>query len=70
MNYENTPTVQYEGHEGEPIYYRVCPICGKYVKADDKSTIPQYLVSNATCKIHGRVAMPFACWASDLEGED
>jgi len=22
---------------------------------------------NATCAVHGRVKMPFACWASELE---
>ena len=61
--WEKTPTVCYGSGEDSPIYYRICPECGRYVKADDRSTIPQYLVANATCKIHGRVAMPFCDWA-------
>ncbi len=62
-NWEKTPTVQYGDGEDSPVYYRICPHCGRYVKADNHSTIPEYLESNATCKIHGRVAMPFCCWA-------
>lgn len=62
-SWENTPTVWYGEGEESPVYYRVCPVCGRYVKADDRSTIPEYLVANATCKTHGRVAMPFCCWA-------
>ena len=68
MDYsENTPIVVYGDGEYSPIYYRICPKCGRYVKADERSTIPQYLESNATCKVHGRVTMPFAGWAYDWE---
>ena len=62
-DWEKTPTVCYGSGEDSPIYYRICPICGKYVKADERSTIPEYLATNAICKIHGRVAMPFCGWA-------
>lgn len=64
---KNHPVVQYGSGEDTPIYYRICPKCGQFVIPDEKSTIPEYLESNATCKKHGRVKMPFACWLSDLE---
>ena len=64
---ENIPCVQYGTGEDAPIYYRVCPKCGRYVKADDISTIPEYLDTNALCKKCGRVSMPFAAWSCELE---
>lgn len=57
------PTVQYGRGEEAPIYYRVCPICGRFVRADDRSSIPEYVETNATCIVHGRVKMPFCGWA-------
>jgi len=61
------PWVQYGSGEASPIYYRLCPICGRFVKADGYSGLPEYVKENATCAVHGRVKMPFACWASELE---
>lgn len=66
---ENWPMVQYGKGEYSPVYFRVCPVCSRFVKADQRSTIPEYLKTNATCAVHGRVAMPFCCWASDAESE-
>ena len=66
-NWEDVPTVQYGTGCEAPIYYRVCPVCGKYVKADDVSTIPEYLKTNAICKKHGRVAMPFCYWGEEVD---
>lgn len=66
--YENTPIVIYGNERDEsPMFYRVCPICGRFVKADDATQIPEYLRDkpNATCKKCGRVQMPFAGWWSD-----
>jgi hypothetical protein len=68
-DWENVPTVQYGHREDSPIYFRICPECFRYVKPDEKSTIPEYLESNATCKKHGRVKMPFCAWASDYEDD-
>lgn len=64
---DKTPCVQYGAGEDSPIYYRVCPICGRFVKADKQSTIPEHLETNAVCKVHGRVAMPFCTWATEEE---
>ena len=56
--------IQYGAPEG-PTFIPVCPICGRFVKAD-----PEMFVSeegefdrdakNATCKKDGRVQMLFA----------
>lgn len=62
---ENTPVILYEGIGGEfPVYYRVCPKCGRYVKADERTKLPEYQGNepNATCKKCGRVQMPFCGW--------
>ena len=68
---ENTPTVMYRSrYDSEvPVFYRICPICGRYVKADDRTKIPEYLGTepNATCKKCGRVQMPFCTWWYDEE---
>ena len=62
---ENTPVTIYgDGIDDSPAYFRVCPKCGRYVKADDATRIPEYQGKepNATCKRCGRVQMPFAFW--------
>lgn len=67
---ENTPIVVYGREPDEsPVFWRVCPKCGRYVRADDKSKIPEYLHQdpNATCKRCGRVQMPFCGWWSEEE---
>ena len=68
--YEKSPTVMYGRLDGEsPIFYAVCPKCGRFVKSDEMSKIPEYLRDepNATCKKCGRVQMPFAGWYEDME---
>ena len=65
---ENTPTVSYWSVSGDnPIYYRICPKCGRFVKPDDNVKLPEYQQDepNATCKKCGRVQMPFCCWEAD-----
>ena len=57
----------YEGpfasYEGGALFARCCPVCNRFVKADDTVTINglEVLVeqTNATCSTHGRVEMPF-----------
>lgn len=69
---ENTPTIMYGPHEGEyHVYFRVCPNCGRYVKADETCRIPEYQGKepNATCKKCGRVQMPFCTWVPEDEDE-
>lgn len=66
---ENWPTVQYGTGCEAPIFYRVCPICSRFVKADNMSRMPEYVESNATCKVHGRVAMPFCYWGEEAGNE-
>lgn len=46
------------------VFERVCPQCGKFVKADDTIQFGgkfehQPLPPTATCSQHGRVDMPF-----------
>ncbi len=71
---EYTPTVLYVDRYDEysPVFYRVCPNCGRFVKADEKTQIPEYLGEkpNATCKKCGRVQMPFCCWYSEIDDEE
>lgn len=47
-------------------FVRVCPKCGRFVKADDKvytnETAGVKREPNATCNIHGRVEMPCEGW--------
>ena len=63
---ENTPTIAYDSPDQGmlQLWYRVCPNCGRYVKADDYTRIPEYQRDepNATCTKCGRVKMPFAGW--------
>lgn len=69
---ENTPIVAYEAVDGAyPVFFRVCPKCGRFVKADNATQIPEYLGSkpNATCKRCGRVQMDFAWWYTPEEDE-
>ena len=63
---DGTPIVCY-GKPGDELYhawYRVCPICGRFVKPDDRTKIPEYQGNkpNATCKKCGRVQMDFCTW--------
>ena len=68
---EYTPTVVY----GSPdpgtlqVWYRVCSKCGRFVKADKYTRIPEYQREepNATCKKCGRVRMDFCGWMEDEE---
>ena len=65
---ENTPTIAYGPHEGDyHVYFRICPKCGRFVKPDEATRIPEYQGNepNATCKKCGRVQMPFCTWSSD-----
>lgn len=65
---EDVPTVMYAEVDGSyPVFYRVCPNCGRFVKADDRSKIPEYLGqdANATCRRCGRVQMPFCTWYTE-----
>ena len=63
---EYTPTVVYDSPDKNilQVYYRVCPKCGRFVKADKYTRIPEYQRNepNATCKKCGRVSMDFCCW--------
>lgn len=61
---ENTPTIAYEVRDELAIFYRVCPKCGRFVKADGITTIALGL-ANAMCKKCGRVRMPFCVWLED-----
>jgi hypothetical protein len=61
MEYVESPRVVYNGY----CYVRICPKCGRFVKADDNvmgrgidsDWIPARQ-PNATCKKCGRVEMP------------
>lgn len=58
-NYEGMRRVCYEGGA---IFVPVCPICGRFVKADDSiGTTEQGIIDapNASCKRCGRVSMLF-----------
>lgn len=59
--FEGTPRLVY-GDEGA-TFCRVCPDCGRYVKADptirfvaEGGPVPG---PTGTCKVHGRIEMPF-----------
>lgn len=71
---ENIPTVAYgPTWEGDyHVWYKKCPKCGRYVKADNQCRIPEYQGKepNATCKKCGRVQMPFAWWWEDDMPDD
>ena len=66
MTEGNEPTVCVE-HTGSECdgatFIRVCPRCNRFVKADEELIFrgdgqPVHQ-PNATCRIHGRVEMPF-----------
>jgi hypothetical protein len=63
--YEDGPRVAYAfDDEGEYVCVRVCPKCGRFVKADQEVTCGQLMqgLPNATCSKHGRVTMPSEGW--------
>lgn len=67
---EGTPIISYGPIAGENCYmvfWRVCPKCGRYVKADEAVKMPEYAGDkpNATCKKCGRVQMEFCTWDYD-----
>lgn len=69
---ENTPIVAYGEVDGSyPVFFRVCPKCGRFVKPDDASKYGEYLGKepNATCKKCGRVQMDFAWWYTPDDDE-
>lgn len=70
--YENTPIVVYGPFEGTNYaYFRVCPKCGRFVKADNRAKIPEFQEEpNATCKRCGRVKMPFCGWMDEEEDDE
>lgn len=57
------PMVVYGPSDTGAYFYRVCPICFRFVKADDtrrfNSEGAPEDVTDGTCKIHGRIKMPF-----------
>jgi len=56
---------------GDFVFLRICPECGKFVKADKELEYSfnkwtedvRFDYANATCKIHGRVIMIFEGYA-------
>lgn len=65
------------------MFERRCPKCGRLVKADEKSSVPEgadvspiipvekkEIPANATCRLCGRVRMEFLGWISDDEVEE
>lgn len=69
---EGTPTAVYGlVDDCWMVFWKVCPKCGRFVKADDAVKMPEYAGNepNATCKKCGRVKMDFCTWVCDGEGE-
>jgi hypothetical protein len=56
-----TPTITYDfGDAGIAVFERYCPQCSRFVQADDVLFgDPEDGDGNATCEVHGRVAMSF-----------
>lgn len=57
-DYVESPRVIY----GEACFVRVCPDCGRFVRADDSILLNDDGLKpgpTATCAKHGRVEMPF-----------
>lgn len=60
---------------GGAVFLPKCPKCGRYVRADSSIMIRETIDGehidesepNATCAVHGRIAMPFEGWFSDEE---
>jgi len=64
MEFNEPPTVSYVSEStGAGYFVRVCPKCGRYVKADDTIQVNDSVGvkpgPNATCSKCGRVKMPF-----------
>jgi ribosomal protein S27AE len=61
---ENTPLKVYGEPEGM-YFVRLCPKCGRFVKADDfvSEKIAIEGLDNATCSKCGRIAMPYLGWS-------
>jgi len=59
--YEGMRRVNYDTKDDEQmIFVPVCPICGRFVKADDMVIVKDgHIQPNATCKKCGRVKMLF-----------
>lgn len=62
---------EYEGmrrvvYEGGLTFVPVCPICKRFVKADDSVVVNGFEElkdqPNATCSAHGRIKMLFEGW--------
>lgn len=60
FEYENMRRVQYEGGA---TFVPVCPVCGRFVKADDTIFVNDEVglrdTPTATCSKCGRIRMPF-----------
>jgi uncharacterized OB-fold protein len=71
---ENTPTIAYDSPDQGmwQLWYRTCPKCGRFVKPDARTRIPEYQQDepNATCAKCGRVQMPFAGWIEAIFEEE
>ena len=63
MDYEESPEERPRIMYGDACFIRVCPDCGRFVAPDEEIKIyemaPCVRHTNATCKKHGRVTMPF-----------
>ncbi len=60
---EYTPTISYGSEEdGSKVFVRVCPNCGRFVKADKECFVNDDSKANATCKRCGRVRMDDLGW--------
>ena len=69
FEYEDGPRTSYDFGDGfgSAVFVRVCPSCGRFVKADDPMNVSiNYFTddyrlpeTNATCAKCGPVAMPF-----------
>lgn len=61
--YENVRRKVYEGRTGDLVFLPVCPMCGRFVKADGSVLVngkgELMLQPNATCSRCGRVEMPY-----------
>lgn len=64
-DWAESPRVCYgEGEHEGATFIRVCPKCGRFVKSDETVRLttggpPVEGRPNGTCKIHGRIEMPF-----------
>ncbi len=71
--YEHLRRVIYGLSDQLMVFIPVCPVCGRFVRADDTVAVNglEQLADqpNATCSKHGRVQMLFEGWfgADELE---